>query len=401
MTENHATRSKLLQFYAFLALVYVSDIVVLVGIIWNTYKITASSWFLGVVLSISIITPYLLRKIFPKANLLHLNLKQLFLFRIFIYALILLVSRTPFSESYLGITLLIIFYGVLTLSTQSAFEARNTQLVINKSITSGNASRIMQTVMQAGAFVGSLVSGLLSAKYPLAMTLLFISLFDITLSLIALTLLWNHKDKERVTSDINTFAHKSIEQFKASSDQIALFFTNGLIGLHIAAFNVLTPIFFQSLNHWSSQQFGIAAGISGLGALSAALLKQGRFSFLLCSILLVIGDTIFCLVQIRPISLAACFFIGFSLNTIRIGNRVKMIDSVRDDKDAHPVAAQSATYFSAFQAIGPLVMGFLLTNTFFGLGASKWMLPVAALLIFASIVIQGSLIPNRVTKPDI
>lgn len=377
--------STLLRFYALLALVYVSDIVVLVTLIWNTYKITASSWFLGVTLSISIIIPYLLKKIFPRANLLHLNMSQLFIFRIIIYALILSLSCTGFVKSYSGITLLIIFYGILSLTTQSAFEAKNTQWVISKTITSGNAARIMQTVMQAGAFAGSLISGLLSARYTLSTSLLTISIFDITLSVLALILLWNKSDTQNFPIQINRQLNSV---FKASSLQFKLFIINGLIGLHIAAFNILTPIFFQSLNHWNSEQFGIAAGISGLGAFSAALIKQDKLSFILCAILLSISDAIFCMVEIKALSLAACFFIGFSLNLIRIGNRVKMIDSVQDNKYAHSVAAQSATYFSAFQAIGPVVMGILLTDTFFGLGASRWLLPLAALLILLFTVAQ-------------
>lgn len=195
--------SKLFHFYGLLALVYVSDIVVLVSLIWNTYKITASSWFLGVILSISIIIPYLLKKILPRANLLHLNMSQLFIFRIVIYALILFLSRTGWLENYTGITLLIVLYGILNLVTQSAFEAKNTQWVINKSITSSNASRIMQTVMQAGAFAGSLLSGLMSARYTLPSSLLFISLFDITLSLLALVLLWNKRDIAHSAPTIN------------------------------------------------------------------------------------------------------------------------------------------------------------------------------------------------------
>lgn len=370
-----------------MALVYVSDIVVLVGLIWNTYKLTSSSWFLGVILSTSIIVPYVIKKIFPKANLLHLNMKQLFLFRIIIYASIISLSQSHFAESYSGLTLLIILYGILSLSTLSAFEARNTQLVINKSIASGNASRLMQTVMQTGAFAGSLISGLLSARYSLALTLFFISIFDITLSLLALFFL-NNSDMQNTKLDAHKLSTPDSLPFKASTYQIQLFLVNGLIGLHIAAFNILTPIFFQSLNHWSSQQFGIAAGVSGLGAFSAALLKQGKISFLICSVILVISDTIFCLVEIKPISLAACFFIGFSLNLIRIGTRIKMIDSVQDNNYAHSVAGYSSTYFSAFQAIGPLVMGLLLTDRLFGPGASRWLLPLAALLIFMAVVIQ-------------
>lgn len=65
-----------------------------------------------------------------------------------------------------------------------------------------------------------------------------------------------------------------------------------------------------------------------------------------------------------------------------------MIDSVEDNNYAHAVAAQSSTYFSAFQAIGPLVMGFLMTDTLLGLGASRGLLPLAALLILFSVFAQ-------------
>ncbi len=400
MRQDKGTLTKLLKFYGLLACVYISDIVVLVGLIWNTYKITASPWFLGFILSISIIIPYLLRRIFPKANLLHLNMKQLFIFRIVIYAVILLLSATQFVESYLGITVTIILYGTLNLTTLTAFEARNTQWVINKSITSGNSSRVMQTVMQTGAFLGSLLSGLLSSKHPLSTTLIYISIFDIVLSLMALIFM---RGMHSIDTAMPLSSHPGIKKhsaYKASPPQVKLFLINGLIGLHIAAFNVLTPIFFQSLNHWNSQQFGVAAGVSGAGAFIAALLKHEKFPFLFCSILLVVADAVFSFTQIGPISLAACFFIGLSLNLIRIGTRVKIIDTVKDNNYAHSVASQSATYFSAFQATGPLVMGILLTDTLFGVDASRWLLPLAALLIFAATVIQSRVLSKKIPNQD-
>lgn len=45
-------------------------------------------------------------------------------------------------------------------------------------------------------------------------------------------------------------------------------------------------------------------------------------------------------------------------------------------------------------------MGILLTDTLFGVDASRWLLPLAALLIFAATVIQSMVVSKRVPNQD-
>ncbi|MGC0954297.1 hypothetical protein WKH24_06515 [Pantoea agglomerans] len=384
---------KLTKFYGMLTLLYFSDMVVLVGLIWNTYKVTHSPYFLGGVLSASVLIPFITRRFFVTINLLHLNFSQLFTFRMIAYLSIAATAMFNFSSGYAGTALIIILYGLLTLSTLSTFEAGNFKLVRAGHITSVNSSRLLQTVIQTGAFAGALLSGLLLDTYTFNRIILFISVFDIAMSCIGYFLMADLPglyEKPEVKS-ASTRAHPSSS---IQPQQKMLILLMGVIGLHISSFNILTPAIYQSLNHWGSEQFGIASGAACFGAFLAAAVTSKKERYPLYAILLVLSDAIFCYIEIQSVNVVSCFFLGLFLNLVRIGLRTEMIDSITEQQSEEAVAAHVTTAYSVCQAAGPIIMALLISETMMGINAARWLLPAVATILLTGILILSFLKRN-------
>lgn len=378
---------KLAKFYGMLTMLYFSDMILLVGLIWNTYKVTQSPYFLGVILSASVLIPFVIRRFFARVNLLHLNFNQLFTLRVIAYLIIAATALFNLSSGYFGTALIIVLYGLLTISTLSAFEAGNFKLVRAGHISSINSSRLFQTVIQTGAFAGALISGLLLDAYAFHRIVILISFYDIAISFFGYFLFADISDmykKTQIEEVINVHLHPSSSIQAHQKILIALI---GLIGLHISSFNILTPAIYQSLNHWGSEQFGIASGAACLGAFLAAAITIKKERYPLYAILLVISDAIFCNVEIKGINVVSCFFLGLFLNLVRIGLRSEMIDSITDGQTEEAIAAHTTTTYSLCQATGPILMALLISESVLGIDSAKWLLPAIAAIIFTGILI--------------
>lgn len=380
----------LVKFYGMLALLYFSDMVLLVGLIWNTYKVTKAPYFLGVVLSVSVLIPFIIRRFFNGINLLHLNFKKLFILRLCSYLLIAFVAISNFSDKYTETSIIIILYGILTLSTLSTFEAGNIKLVRSGIVSSLNASRLLQTVIQTGAFVGALISGLLLDKYSFHNIVLYISLYDILISIAGFIFLKDIASPPKTPNPESANSVNIISLPSLFTSQKLLICLIGLIGLHISSFNLLTPVIYQSLNHWGSEQFGIASGAACFGAFLSALLATKKWNYALAALLLVISDTVFCNIEIKSVNVASCFFLGLFLNLVRIGLRSEFIDSIAEGQSEEDLAAKITTVYSLCQAAGPIIMGFVISEHFLGVASARWLLTFVAICILIGIVVLNN-----------
>lgn len=386
----------LTKFYGMLILLYFSDIIVLIGLIWNTYKVTHSTYFLGIILSMSVLIPFIIRRFFSGLNLLHLNFSQLFTLRIIAYLIIAATALFNFSSGYPGTALIIILYGLLTLSTLSTFEAGNIKLVRAGHISSLDSSRLLQTVIQTGAFAGALMSGLLLDRYSFHGIILFISTFDIVMSFFGYFILADLSTlyTKAELPPINEIPNK--QHFPLQPRQRMLIALMGLIGFHIASFNILTPAIFQSLNHWGSEQFGIASGAACFGAFLAATITTKKVRYPFFAILLVLSDVVFCNIEVKGINVMSCFFVGLFLNSVRIGLRTEMIDSITEEQSEEEVAANTTMMYSLCQAAGPIFMALLISESVFGIQAARWLLPAVAMIIFTGMIILSYLKRNMI-----
>lgn len=366
-------KASIIRFYASLIFLYFSDMSLLITMMWLSYEITASPFFLGAMLSISAILPMILKRVSGKINLLALTIPDLMEFRIAVYlslaAIVYFIGQTIF-----GLILLSILSGLLSVTILSSYEAKNIQLVLNQQIDKSLSARIMQTVIQVGAFAGAIIGSLILQTWGFKTTVLLIAILDIMVCVVMYLI-----EKQTVSS--TQIAQQAPSQEIKNKKNIYLFsILLGIIALHISTFNLTIPIIFQDINHWQITDFGLASGIAGLGAFSAVFFKHriARLRFLLC--LFVIIDLLFTFNQLNTLIMPYCFIIGFCINSIRIFVREQMIGLAENTAQSNYIAATSTLFYILFQSLGSVVLGLLIgiiSLDYF----TQLLLPFIALLI--------------------
>ncbi len=172
-----------IRFYSILILLYFSDMVLLLSNIWSSLRVTGSSIFLGVTLSIGIIVPFLLKRTGFISSYSVSDMRNLYNRRIFIFFILLIISIFKYSDTVIGFIINSISIGYLSFVTLSTLESANTKLVLHGYITSQLASRVMQTVVQIGSFFGAMACGFLLEIISFNFLIFIISVFDIIVSL--------------------------------------------------------------------------------------------------------------------------------------------------------------------------------------------------------------------------
>ena len=374
------------RFYSLLVLLYFSDMVLLLANIWNSLRVTNSPLFLGCILSIGVIFPLILKKLARGYEQKSISLAGLYLRRIIVFAVILVESLFSIADTWIGFIITSLCIGYLSLLTLTVLEAANTKLVLQGHISSQMASRTMQTIVQLGSFFGAMASGYLLLFLNYNKLIALICIFDI---IVSATARFIFSEKSETTIDkSNRPAHLSGKPLPRSLIYLCIIIA--LVGLHISAFNVLTPIIFQKVKNLNSEYFGLCSAVAGLGAFSAAFVNLGWFRFLIPAIVLLLADLIFTLSWHPYMGIVACLFIGFSINTIRIHARKTVIDKTSSDNEADQVSSLSALMYTLAQSIGPMVFGILTGKAVLGAYSAIYLFPAVALIMFVWIVFVKS-----------
>lgn len=381
----------LYKFYASLIFLYISDMGAMIGIIWASLEITQSPLFLGVMLGISSLVPYLIRNIF--AHKLSLTLNHLYVIRLFIYLIILIIALMGFADNFYGLIITILLFGIINVLTMGTYETYNSYAVNSAYITSEFASRIMQTVLQSGAFLGAIIAGFLLNKLGYIDLIKTISLYEISLNFIfyflnrSLFPLIHTQHKEKTQSPV--------EYKKQLYFIYLLCIPLGMIGLHISSFNILSTVIFQKINNWDPILFGYASGIAGIGAFLASIINIKKLKLLFYAITLATFDFIYSNTDYSSVALIACFIIGFSINSIRIQIRKNMLDIANTPELSQKMGEFSAFSYVFVQSIGSVVIGLLISDSLFGSSFSKYLFPLIGVTLFLSISIIYSIIRRK------
>ncbi|WP_244393483.1 hypothetical protein [Bartonella tribocorum] len=164
----------------------------------------------------------------------------------------------------------------------------------------------------------------------------------------------------------------------------------GLIGFHICAYNTLATILFQSVKNFGSEYYGLCSAVAGVGAFLAAFIKIPRFEFILPALILGLADLIFSTTQSPYWAVIFCFFIGFSMNTMRINARKHMIEATRTETQAELVGSYSGMLYTLSQSAGYVILGLLTSSALMGPQAAIYLLPLIGLIIFIYVFFLSS-----------
>ncbi|OOR91066.1 hypothetical protein B0181_03805 [Moraxella caviae] len=375
------------KFYGSLIVFYFSDMSLLIMVMWLSYQLTKNPLILGTLIFISTITPFLIKRL-SRLNLLSLPITHLMVVRIALYVLALaLAFLPPTLYTFIGLALI---SGILGVSILSNYESYNNYLVLKRLISADKGSRYMQTVIQIGAFAGAMIGGFLLERFAFFHAMTIITAVDVLFCVLCLFWAKNHQlgqlgqlthensHAQSHTSSTPT-THKSPIMDKRTLYLLCALL--GFLGVHVISFNITTPIIFQEIKHWSAQDFGLASAFAGAGAFLAVFLKSGLKRCLVMAALLIIADLLFVFLHIKALSLAACFFIGIFMNSVRIFARARLSLLAKDTAQAFSIGQYSAVSYTLFQAAASLVLGLLLANPASTTNITLLFLPAVACVV--------------------
>ena len=370
------------SFYAVVSVSALTDMALLIGLIWAALRGTSSPLLLGVLLGLSAFVPFTLRRVFPVLDSTRLSVRGVVLLRTAVYAVLALIAASGLLETLNGFILTALLVGILNYITTSAYEAANTKLVLAGLIDSGRSARWMQTAFQLGAFSGSFLGGLVLDKASLPTLVYGMGAVSLIVTAFASVAGFNAGQPSASANRQNGAASAEVP----AGSGVVLCLALGMIGFHIGSFNTMVPLVYQGLNGWSSAEFGLASGVAGLGAFAAAILPLPRLNALLFAGLLVAADYVLAFSPLPLLSIGVCVLVGFSINTLRISIRQHLIELATTPDQANSLAATSSFYFIVLQSAAPLCVGFLVSDYAFGRTAAPYVFVGVGVLLMLTVV---------------
>lgn len=376
-------KSTLGAFYSIVTLFTGLDMAIVIAMVWFGLETTGSTFLVGATLCVATVVPYLCEQFIGKFFTVELSMRRLLYIRLTAFGAILGLSLTDAALLPIGFLSIAFVVGVTDYFTISTLESKNTKLVLAGLTNSDTSARLMQTSIQIGAFGGALLGGVIVDIFSVNQTLQIISLAAIV-SLGATLLV-----AATPTSDdpVQAPETSAILARHLPANLYILIIVLSMIGFHIGAFNSLVPIVFQKLNEWNATLFGVASGLAGLGAFSAAVLPRIKLNSYSAMLMVVLADVAIVYFQNLYVMMAAAFLLGFCINSLRIQLRKTLIESAPNARIADVIAAKSSLYYLLVSGSAPMILTFFTTSGFLGVeGARLLMIASAALLGCAVLV---------------
>ncbi|OYT81298.1 MULTISPECIES: MFS transporter [Pseudomonas] len=382
------TNSTLTAFYSIVTLFTGLDMAIVIAMVWFGLETTGSTFLVGATLCVATVVPYLCEQYIGKFFTIELSLKRLLYIRLAAFAAVLGLSFTQAALLPIGFLAIAFVVGVTDYFTISTLESKNTKLVLAGLTDSDTCARLMQTSIQIGAFGGALLGGLIVDVFSVNETLQIISLAAI----VSLAGVYLVADSPSAKGTDQTAASTAAAPLDLPRNLYILIIVLSMIGFHIGAFNSLVPIVFQKLNEWNATLFGVASGLAGLGAFSAAVLPRIKLNSYGAIALVILADVAIVYFQNLYVMMAAAFLLGFCINSLRIQLRKTLIESAPNDRVADVIAAKSSLYYLLVSGSAPMILTFFTTSGFLGLEGARLLMIVSAGLL-ATAVLAWNLTP--------
>ncbi len=348
-----------------LALTLSGDTLFSTSLIWIVAGIGGSKIALGFFLCITTLIPYAAQKFSGKVNR-ALRTRPVQVFS--------LVRTVGIGFSFLGAVLansitiwLVYLLGIVFMVTSylsnQILESIMSMNVIEQKISANTASRLLQTAVQAGAFIGSSAAGFLLDLGGLRIICLASAL---TFGIGALALRWLDP-KDGKTPYSKKSEEKNGEQRPLQASHSLLW--SGLVALivltmQVAAFNFLIPTIARGERAWTARDFGLIDALAGIGAFAAVGIgKKSRIEGFWKVSFLAVGclDVLVSQISSAPFVAGFAFLLGFFFNLLRIRQREMLYNSMRTSTEAVEWAGRITLGTMGMKALFPLLLGFVVS----------------------------------------
>ncbi|WP_157379277.1 hypothetical protein [Burkholderia ubonensis] len=365
------------------ALLTLVDNTVITGVIWLSLKITGSSMMLGLVLGLSVMVPFALERCFGN-RVTRMSPGRLMLLRGGASLVMLGAIVTGLASSVEGFLCVALIVGVVDYFTITVFESQNARIVVLGSVSAEQASKWLQTAIQLGSFGGAMLGGGLLEKMNgqlfmgggVAVSLLLCP------ALLAMPTFGAANDPDAPgDASVHSKALSGRALFVGRNGVTAWLVCIALFGLQVGAFNSMIPIVFQGVRNWNAATYGLASGVAGLGAFSAAVLPSLRMPRAFAPTLLVLCNILVVQAPWPPVAVLASLLWGYVFNHMRIHVRQQLLKSARNETEADWIGSRSAYANLSMQAIGPLVLTTLVTNSLLSPSAAPILFVVCGIVL--------------------
>jgi hypothetical protein len=376
-------KSTLGAFYSIVTLFTGLDMAIVIAMVWFGLETTGSTFLVGATLCVATVVPYLCEQFIGRFFTVELSMRRLLYIRLIAFGAVLGLSLTDAALLPIGFLGIAFVVGVTDYFTISTLESKNTKLVLAGVTNSDTSARLMQTSIQIGAFGGALLGGVIVDVFSVNQTLQIISVAAIV-SLAAMLLV-----AATPTCDDPVQAPQASAALVRSlpANLYILIVVLSMIGFHIGAFNSLVPIVFQKLNEWNATLFGVASGLAGLGAFSAAVLPRIKLNSYSAILLVVLADVAIVYLQNLYVMMAAAFLLGFCINSLRIQLRKTLIESAPNARTADVIAAKSSLYYLLVSGSAPMILTFFTTSGLLGIEGARLLMIVSAALLGCAVLV--------------
>ncbi|WP_422777327.1 MFS transporter [Pseudomonas mediterranea] len=375
-------KSTLGAFYSIVTLFTGLDMAIVIAMVWFGLETTGSTFLVGATLCVATVVPYLCEQFIGKFFTVELTMRRLLYIRLIAFGAILGLSVTDVALLPIGFLSIAFVVGVTDYFTISTLESKNTKLVLAGLTNSDTSARLMQTSIQIGAFGGALLGGMIVDVFSVNQTLQIISIAAIVslaaILLVAATPASNTPEKAPGNNEVLTR--------QLSANLYILIVVLSMIGFHIGAFNSLVPIVFQKLNEWNATLFGVASGLAGLGAFSAAVLPRIKLNSYSAILMIAMADVAIVYLQNLYVMMVAAFLLGFCINSLRIQLRKTLIESAPNAQVADVIAAKSSLYYLLVSGSAPMVLTFFTTAGLLGTEGARLLMIVSAALLGCAVL---------------
>lgn len=397
-----------------LAFTQSGDTMLNVALVWTALRESSSATTLSIVLTVMTIAPFLVQLLLPRTKQWMAG-KPAEAFRIARLSGIAIGVAGLLLPAPLSLGVLYALAGafaVVVYLAQQSLETMMSKFVLAGTIDSGEASRVLQSGTQLGAFVGGSLGGLLFETAGIR-AIFIVLCATVFVGALAPTLLSRSAAKpsaERAGGAAAEAGPKLVPGSPAQRLTVlwSALIAIGLLTVQVGGFNLFVPVLCEKVKHWQASDYGIVTASAGLGALVATVrLVPARFQLAL--MLGAIGTIAACDVGLwltGNVLLAALFaaLAGFSVNTLRIAQRASIYENVANTEEGAEWSGRTTVMFQATKATVPLVLAGALAV--YGIGSAGAAFAVTGAVLGSLLLVLvlqqlrlTSLMAGRTTAP--
>ncbi|MGE7368697.1 hypothetical protein ACQKKX_06435 [Neorhizobium sp. NPDC001467] len=383
-----ATRHMTLTaFIILLSLTMVGEGMITVTLLWTSASIGQSPMFIGLVLFIMNIVPFLAQYLFePLRRAIEDNpVHMIVVPRILGVAVAAFAGATFDSTGLISLILVASCLTFITFISQQCIETLMGQLTVAGVLDAQTSARLSQTALQTGVFVGNALAGLIIAGLGTGYVFYGIAVsFASSILLLFVAPTWTRPAVAQAKPSLAALevsAHKSFDP-----SLWILLGGMGFLAIQLSGFNFFVPLIYEGRPGHSAAVYGIISAAAGVGALVATFVRstaRSYFGYVACAAV-VLGDIMVTQLTAFIPTLIFAFGIGFGFNTSRIHIRQAIFERLTSKSDSALWAARVTLAFRGMTAGAPLVFGLMLVDR--SVSDNTWLFSMVGVLAMGILV---------------